>query len=72
MTNDSATLPVLITIPHSHYSEKARWALDRLELPYREEVHIPLLHRLATIRNGGGRFALRLFSQERIRPRAVA
>jgi len=43
----------LITMPHSHYSEKARWALDRLSLPYREEPHAPLLHRLATTRNGG-------------------
>jgi len=40
-------------MPHSHYSEKARWALDRLALPYREEPHAPLLHRLATTRNGG-------------------
>jgi glutathione S-transferase len=45
---------ILITMPHSHYSEKARWALDRLALPYREEPHVPLLHRLATRRNGGG------------------
>jgi len=53
MTNNSATLAVLITMPHSHYSEKARWALDWLSLPYREEPHAPLLHRLATTRNGG-------------------
>ena len=44
---------ILITMPHSHYAEKARWALDRLALPYREEVHIPLLHRLPTTRHGG-------------------
>lgn len=44
----------LITMPHSHYVEKARWALDRTGLPYREEPHIPLLHRLATGRHGGG------------------
>ncbi|MFC5523540.1 glutathione S-transferase family protein [Polaromonas jejuensis] len=53
MTHSSATLPVLITMPHSHYSEKARWALDWLSLPYREEPHAPLLHRFATTRNGG-------------------
>jgi glutathione S-transferase len=53
MTKSSATLAVLITMPHSHFSEKARWALDWLSLPYREEPHAPLLHRLATIRNGG-------------------
>jgi glutathione S-transferase len=44
----------LITMPHSHYVEKARWALDRTGLPYREEPHIPLLHRRATGRHGGG------------------
>lgn len=53
MTDNNATPAVLITMPHSHYSEKARWALDRLSLPYREEPHVPLLHRLATTRNGG-------------------
>ncbi|MEO8631215.1 MAG: glutathione S-transferase family protein [Betaproteobacteria bacterium] len=54
MTNSNSAPAILITMPHSHYSEKARWALDRLALPYREEPHIPLLHRLATTRNGGG------------------
>jgi glutathione S-transferase len=44
----------LITMPHSHYVEKARWALDRAEVPYLEEPHIPLLHRLATGHHGGG------------------
>jgi glutathione S-transferase len=53
-TNGSIARGILITMPHSHYSEKARWALDRLALPYREEPHVPLLHRLATTRNGGG------------------
>ena len=50
MTTDSA---ILITIPLSHYCEKARWALDRVALSYREEPHAPLLHRLATHRNEG-------------------
>jgi glutathione S-transferase len=52
--NETITPAVLITIPLSHYCEKARWALDRLELPYREEPHAPLLHRLATKRKDGG------------------
>jgi len=51
---DSSAPAVLITMAHSHYSEKARWALDRLALPYREERHVPLVHRMATTRNGGG------------------
>lgn len=45
---------IFITIPLSHYCEKARWALDRVALPYREEPHVPLLHRLATTRGGSG------------------
>jgi glutathione S-transferase len=44
---------LLITIPLSHYCEKARWALDRVRLPYREEAHAPLFHRMATRRHAG-------------------
>jgi glutathione S-transferase len=45
----------LVTIAFSHYCEKARWALDRAGYPYREEVHVPLFHWLASLRAGGGR-----------------
>ena len=38
----------LITISISHYCEKARWALDRAGLEYREEAHLPNLHYLAS------------------------
>ena len=34
----------LITIPVSHYSEKVRWALDYLGLPYIEKPHMPPFH----------------------------
>lgn len=44
----------LLTIPISHYCEKARWALDRAGLPYREERHVQLVHRVAARRAGGG------------------
>ena len=44
----------LITIPLSHYCEKARWGLDRVALPYREEPHAPLLSRLAMKRSERG------------------
>ncbi len=54
MTSSNTTPAILITIPLSHYCEKARWALDRAALPYREEPHAPLLHRLATKRNESG------------------
>jgi glutathione S-transferase len=44
----------LVTIPISHYCEKARWALDRAAIGYREERHIQVLHRVAARRAGGG------------------
>jgi glutathione S-transferase len=44
----------LITIPISHYCEKARWALQRAGIEYREERHVQGLHRLYARRAGGG------------------
>jgi glutathione S-transferase len=44
----------LVTIPISHYCEKARWALERAGLEYREERHIQGVHQLAARRAGGG------------------
>jgi glutathione S-transferase len=44
---------VLVTIPISHYCEKARWALDRAGLDYTEHRHLPGLHRVAVKRAGG-------------------
>lgn len=44
----------LITIPISHFCEKARWALDRAGLSYREERHVQGVHRLVARRSGGG------------------
>ena len=32
----------LVTIPFSHYCEKARWALDRAGIEYVEEPHLPM------------------------------
>lgn len=43
----------LITIPFSHYCEKARWALDRRGVDYQEEAHLPMLHTRHTRRLGG-------------------
>ena len=45
----------LITIPISHYCEKARWALERAGLEYREERHVQVIHCVAARRAGGGR-----------------
>jgi glutathione S-transferase len=44
----------LITIPISHYCEKARWALERAGIPYREERHVQGVHQLVARRAGGG------------------
>ncbi len=44
----------LVTIPISHYCEKARWALERVGIAYREERHVQGIHRLASRRAGGG------------------
>ncbi|MBA3821891.1 MAG: glutathione S-transferase [Deltaproteobacteria bacterium] len=45
----------LITIPFSHYCEKARWALDRCDLRYEEDGHLPLFHYLPVRRAGAAR-----------------
>lgn len=37
----------LITIPFSHYCEKARWALDACRVAYDEDGHLPLFHYVA-------------------------
>jgi len=43
----------LVTIGLSHYCEKARWALDRAGISYREEAYAPGTHLLGTLRRGG-------------------
>jgi glutathione S-transferase len=43
----------LLTIPISHYCEKARWALDRAGIRYREERHVQGVHRFVSRRAGG-------------------
>jgi glutathione S-transferase len=45
----------LITIPISHYCEKARWALDRAGIPYQEERHVQGIHQVVARRAGGGK-----------------
>jgi glutathione S-transferase len=43
----------LITIPISHYCEKARWVLDATGVRYLEEPHAPVAHLRATRAVGG-------------------
>ncbi len=49
----SDELPKLITIPFSHFCEKARWALDRAGVEYVEARHLPPFVRKHA-RNAGG------------------
>lgn len=56
----------LVTIPISHYCEKARWALERAGLPYREERHVQGVHQLAARRAGGGITVPVLVTPERV------
>jgi glutathione S-transferase len=44
---------ILVTIPISHFCEKARWALDRAGVAYTEKRHIQIVHAIATRRAGG-------------------
>ncbi len=44
---------VLVTIPFSHYCEKARWALERARVEHTERAWLPLLHVLPAVRAGG-------------------
>ncbi|WP_437954571.1 glutathione S-transferase family protein [Sorangium sp. So ce119] len=56
MSDPRAAAPFrLVTIPFSHYCEKARWALDRAGVPYREDAYLPLAHALPALRAGGHR-----------------
>jgi glutathione S-transferase len=44
----------LVTIPISHYCEKARWALERAGIPYREERHVQGVHQVVAWRASRG------------------
>src|SRR5258708_6655248 len=48
-------IATLVTIPFSHFCEKARWGLDRAGVRYVEEGHMPGFHRLAVRRTGSRR-----------------
>jgi glutathione S-transferase len=46
--------PRLVTIPISHFCEKARWGLERAGIEYREERHLQGFHVWYARRAGGG------------------
>ena len=49
--------PVLITIPISHFCEKAGWALDRAGIRYQERAHLQVIHWIPVARAGGNKTA---------------
>jgi len=61
----SAAKPArLITIPFSHFCEKARWALDRSKVPYVERGHLPLFAWIPALRAGGEKTVPTLVTDE--------
>ncbi len=66
MPSSATSECVLITIPISHYCEKARWALERARIPYRERAHVQGIHRFAVRRAGGGETAPVLVCGDRV------
>jgi glutathione S-transferase len=54
MSGGAEAMHRLITIPISHFCEKARWALDRTGIDYVEERHVQGPSRIASKRAGGG------------------
>ena len=47
--------PLLVTIPFSHFCEKARWGLRYARVEFDEEGHLPIFHVRAVRRRGGAR-----------------
>ena len=64
--NGNGSPCILITIPISHYCEKARWALDRAGIRYVERAHLQLIHWVAVRRAGGGTTAPVLVCGDRV------
>lgn len=61
-----SSTPVLVTIPISHYCEKARWALDLAGVPYREEPIPPVFHMARTRPSGVGTSTPQLWLGDRV------
>jgi glutathione S-transferase len=47
--------PLLLTMAPSHFSEKARWALQRANVSFEERRNPPLFHRIANRQHGAGK-----------------
>lgn len=57
----------LITIPVSHYCEKARWALEYLQIPFQEFAHMPPFHQIPARKYGGTTLPILLTGTQTIR-----
>lgn len=55
---------VLLTIPFSHYCERARWAMDISGLKYRESGHLPMIHNIYNRKAGAKRTVPALVTPE--------
>lgn len=62
----------LITIPVSHYCEKARWALDRTGVSYVEKRYLPVAHLLPVWLTGTGHMVPVLLDGKRAVPDSTA
>lgn len=49
-----STSPRLVTIPISHFCERARWTLEYLQLPFRERPVLQMFHRRTLRKIGAG------------------
>ncbi len=56
----------LVTIPISHYCERARWALDRAGLAFVEEQHLQMLHWPWALARGGTKTVPVLITEDRV------
>ncbi len=68
----ASSTSILVTIPISHFCEKARWALDRAGIEYTEKRHIQLVHWAAVKRAGGGRTVPVLRTADRVYDESAA
>lgn len=64
--------PRLITIPFSHFCEKARWALERAGTSFDEDGHLPMFHYVPVRRAGAHRTVPVLVAGDELIPDSTA
>jgi glutathione S-transferase len=63
--------PRLVTIPYSHYCEKARWALERGNVTFVEDKHAPLFSWRGALGAGGRRTVPVLVTDDGVFPEST-